>query len=281
MSETQLGGATPLEIRLEDGRSATLTVPAPADPAIGGFAFGVYKAGSTLLQLALLQICGRTGIPIFCPITEGRQAGGIAIEIDPLTAQTKRDFEAAFARKGIVFAGFRDFPHFLKLDVTGRQATLLVRDPRDMLVSQYFSLLFSHVTGPGFEKVSTLRKKHASTPIDEFVIGNAKIARNWFKNYDDNIGGANLLLHRYEDIIFDKARFLTEVCAHLGIDTERHRAVILDVAQAVDERPAEEDPYKHVRRVTPGDHREKLRPETIERLNEIVGPILDQYGYPR
>ena len=32
--------------------------------------------------------------------------------------------------------------------------------------------------------------------------------------------------------------------------------------------PSSEDSYAHMRRVLPGDHREKLKPETINRLTE-------------
>jgi len=41
----------------------------------------------------------------------------------------------------------------------------------------------------------------------------------------------------------------------------------------------EEDIWSHKRKVTPGDHREKLRPETIVRLNEIFAPVFRKLGY--
>lgn len=47
----------------------------------------------------------------------------------------------------------------------------------------------------------------------------------------------------------------------------------------MDRRPAQERPDKHVRRVTPGDHREKLQPATIARLNEAFGDVLERFGY--
>jgi 16S rRNA (cytosine1402-N4)-methyltransferase len=41
----------------------------------------------------------------------------------------------------------------------------------------------------------------------------------------------------------------------------------------------EEDVWSHKRKVTPGDHREKLQSETIRQLDEIFGPVLDKLGY--
>ena len=41
----------------------------------------------------------------------------------------------------------------------------------------------------------------------------------------------------------------------------------------------EEDVWSHKRKVTPGDHREKLQAETIRQLDEIFAPVLEKLGY--
>ena len=41
------------------------------------------------------------------------------------------------------------------------------------------------------------------------------------------------------------------------------------------------DLMEHVRHVTPGDHRNKLKPSTIEQLNRIFADVLDVLGDPR
>ena len=271
------GGEIVITIATQDGRSFPLTIARPGPPSLGGFAFGMYKAGSTMLHSALNHLCRPNAIPLFAPVTDARQAGSVAIESEPLTPATKSALKDVFALKGIVFGGFREYPVFVDIDLTGRPVTLLVRDPRDMLTSQYFSLRFSHVTGKGFEAVANARDRLAQVAIDDFVIQNAGNALRWFDTYGSRLSGANLLLRRYEDIIYEKGRYLAEVCDHLGMAIPRPK--IARVAERLDERPATEDPYKHVRRVTPGDHREKLKPETIERLNTMLAPVLDRYGY--
>ena len=40
-----------------------------------------------------------------------------------------------------------------------------------------------------------------------------------------------------------------------------------------------EDAWPHKRKVTPGDHREKLQPETIRQLDQLFAPVLDKPGY--
>ena len=46
-----------------------------------------------------------------------------------------------------------------------------------------------------------------------------------------------------------------------------------------DIRPVEEDMSKHIRKGTPGDHREKLQKETIAKLNDIFRDTCSFYGY--
>lgn len=268
-----------LRIELEDGRSATVPVPQPGPPPAGGFVFGMYKAGSTMLHSALDNLCNGTGTPTFSIVTETRRVAGIAIEREKLTPDSKQELNEVFSREGIIFSGFREFPTFLDLDLTGRPTVLLVRDPRDMLTSQYFSLKFSHTTGRGNEAVAAARSQLAEVEIDDFVLRNSKNGLRWFSSYERGLVGSNLMLRRYEDIIFDKLRFFGEVCRHLSLDVREQR--LARVAEKFDVRPAQEDPYKHVRQVTPGDHRAKLKPETIEQLNDIFSAVIRRYDYDK
>lgn len=42
---------------------------------------------------------------------------------------------------------------------------------------------------------------------------------------------------------------------------------------------AGEDAARHKRQVPPGDHRRKLRPETIAAMNAVIGEELGRFGY--
>ena len=59
------------------------------------------------------------------------------------------------------------------------------------------------------------------------------------------------------------------------------RPLRAQVAARHDIVPKGENEDQHIRRVRPGDHLDKLRPDTIEQLNEIFAPFLDHYGYGR
>ena len=43
--------------------------------------------------------------------------------------------------------------------------------------------------------------------------------------------------------------------------------------------PNKENIHKHLRKGQPGDYRSKLKPETIEYLDEKFAPILSRFGY--
>ncbi|MEO0343733.1 MAG: hypothetical protein AAF198_09885 [Pseudomonadota bacterium] len=55
--------------------------------------------------------------------------------------------------------------------------------------------------------------------------------------------------------------------------------MIVQVASQFDIRPEFEDPTKHIRKGAHGDHVEKLRPDTITQLNEILKQPYRKFGY--
>jgi hypothetical protein len=85
---------------------------------------------------------------------------------------------------------------------------------------------------------------------------------------------------RYEDLVADPRRELTRVCSFLGIDyveemlTHESGAALIDtgyhdrVAKPVDDKAVSK--WKEI-----------LTPEELALVEEKVGPLLDEYGYPR
>ena len=51
------------------------------------------------------------------------------------------------------------------------------------------------------------------------------------------------------------------------------------IADLHDIQPGAENVGGHIRSVTPGNHTEKLRPDTIDRLNEILKEPAKRLGY--
>lgn len=242
------------------------------------YAFSIHKAGSTLMHKMIAEVCRGAKIPcvsiadtLFCEgFMENDWGGhpGIRQLIGP----------------GRVYYGFRSLPDALlddSLQLKNKRSVLLVRDPRDALVSQYYSFGGKHPSHVKPEKSKSVilqnAKKTEHMTIDEYVLSVAQGHLRRLNSYRTNLDFDNVLLRRYEDIFFDKRKFLGEIFNHFGIEVP---GTVLDkVAARNDVRPEVEDPTKHIRKGTPGDHAEKLRPETIEELNKLFANVCKCYGY--
>ena len=260
--------------RLEtvSGEVVEFELGAPAD-IDSFFVFCLHKSGSTLLNTMLAELCEIAGVPIFEPEVLEFQNGF------PL-GTWKEDIQSLFFERGYCFSGFRFLPPYLKgFDISRFKKVLLVRDPRDMMVSHYFSHKTSHSIPQGKlgSRVQALRDKVEAMEIDEYVLWASKNARAHFNTYQEYIADDKLRVFRYEDVIFEKRRWLRELLEFVGIQIDDQD--VRRIADKHDIRPEVEDERKHVRRVTPGDHQEKLKTETIEELNGCFAEVLDRFGY--
>lgn len=185
---------------------------------------------------------------------------------------------------GRIYYGFRHLPKvFLSesLRLKEKKSVLLVRDPRDAMVSQYFSFggkYISHKT-PDRNKKAFLKRLRSTAhmDIDEYVLHAATLYNERLNAYKDNLNFENVALFKYEDIYYDKGKFLGDIFTHFDIAVAPD--VLKEVAAKNDVRPEVEDVSKHIRQGTPGDHMNKLHPETISKLNEIFSEACAWYGY--
>lgn len=242
------------------------------------FAFSIHKAGSTLMHKMIAEACNRCSIP------------SLSIP-DTLFLEGVKDREwqadegiLDLVEEGRLYYGFRYLPAaFLdpRLGLRQRRSVLLVRDPRDALVSEFFSFGGKHVSHRAPDKnAESFRKDLEATAgldLDEYVIQSARFHLAKLEAYRSALDLSTVMLRRYEDIYFDKHRFLREIFSHLQIAADPD--VIRDVAAANDIRPSMEDLSKHIRKGAPGDHREKLKPETISRLNDVFRVTCRNFGY--
>jgi hypothetical protein len=164
------------------------------------------------------------------------------------------------------------------------KVVLVVRDPRDILVSDYFSIAYSHAIPDGEKKEVYLARREAAlaASIDEHVLQNAERLRCVFQKYKEHLFPVCPGVHvaRYEDMVEDFAPWLDDLLAACGLeinDTMRRQLIANHEAR----RPQGEDIHKHLRKGMPGEHLEKLQPATLERLNSIFELPLSRFNYRR
>jgi hypothetical protein len=249
--------------------------PRPDFESCGIFAFP--KSGSVLVNAIVSDLMAEAGIAVMdwpqIWFTQG------------INSSTVRcDLQQAFPSNGYCFSGFRGIPisFFGAPALTRLRKILIVRDPRDMLVSRYFSTKFSH----GFD--TEKRTSQFSRMIGQIVedtgtdIDKYSLFYSWAVNaeyffYRDIIADPKTLVIKYEDFVYDRSHLASAICSWVGLDISRER--ILFIVEPYDSIPATEQPTKHVRQAHPGDYRRKLNPTTISALNGVLGEFLAKFGY--
>lgn len=233
------------------------------------FIVGLIKSGSTLLNRLMRPLSEAAGFHFNAPANDFRRKG---LEL--------RDAKVTFDPVGQAYGGFRHLPWPLP-DFAANRTVLLVRDPRDALTSLYFSVAYSH--GPPGSTDTTLllrkfearRAKARAMTIDAFVLDEVGAFAALAEKTIDHIPAHRL--YRYEDVVFDKLPWTLDMLDYFGLSVPERR--VAAIVGRNDVRPSEEDPQAHVRRVTPGDHREKLKPQTIAALDHRLAPLLRRFGY--
>ncbi len=250
--------------------------------------FTTHKAGSMVLHRVLRDICEKNNVAYYSP----NQSGAHKMPFDRIF--NGEDFIAA--RNGY-FGPLRFFVPSAAL----ASANIIVhlRDPRDVLTSMFFSYCFMH---PGEIEANTgYRKEVAEAGIDKFVLdmsdenfsrytgdyGTGSPYSRYIGNVQDRyitylreiIGKPNAVVISYEEMVLDFRSWLRKFLAVFELpDTdETYRFVESRHAETV--KPAGEDIWSHKRKVTPGDYKEKLKPETISELNVRFSEVLDALGY--
>lgn len=182
-------------------------------------------------------------------------------------------YKKAFPTTGIVFGPFRGINRSIELP--GRRKIINLRDPRDVLVSDFYSRKYSHemnLTMIGY------REKAASLEIDPYVIANIGKVRDVYAAYSDYIENnrEQALILSYEEMVTDFASWVKKLQSWCGLPPVIKR--IEDVSRDENFR-GRNIKTAHKRRVTPGEHRSVLKPETIDILNRELRDTLLSLNY--
>lgn len=255
----------------KNSQKVLIEVPDPGD-IDSFFVFALQKSGSVMQDKIFEDISLELNIPLISvaksAFHQGAEEGNFKEEICEL-----------FVERGYGFYGFRYFPSYLKNFALSKfKKILLIRDPRDILVSHYFSMKNSHVIPQGEMGIKLLehRKTIQNMDINEYVLDKAQTFRNIFNSYlkiEDDL----LKTFRYEDVVFNKTEWIRDILEFLELDLDPSK--IESIAKKQDIFPTVETPNSHIRKVTPGDYKDKLNLATIQTLNKIFNQTLVKYGY--
>jgi len=157
-------------------------------------------------------------------------------------------------------------------------AVSLIRDPRDILVSRYFSFVHSH----GESKVPEIARRQQENKdrliemgVDEYAVQAVEGVRQDFEmiaRIDEYAVDSTVL--RYEDLLDDFDLFMDGMSRYLILDEPTIEAIYRR------SRPRDtEDINAHRRSGRAGTFAEKLRVETTQLINDKLAGVLDRFGY--
>lgn len=232
-----------------------------------GYAFALPRGGSTLMHALLSGYCSKVSRP-WISINDQAFQQGVA------TREISADANPLLF-KGYLYLGFRHFPTNGFVLPGNVPVIHLIRDPRDMLVSLYFSVKHSHELKN--EKLKSSNRDANEFSIDAFVLQKAGVYLKIFEQYAQNLDTKQLAIYRYEDVIFEKLEWLKSMVDHLGLPYNEEAAV--EVSKKHDIVPDVEDEGSHIRNVRPGNFRSKLEAGTVVKLNEVYSNVLKKYRY--
>jgi len=151
---------------------------------------------------------------------------------------------------------------------------LHLRDPRDVLVSLYFSEAYSNSVFKGvFDLSQSERNEIVNRGIDQYVLDYADTFNSKYSEYQHLLASPDSIFVKYEDLVWDFPFWLREVAKGFAIDNPKFIQRIIKKYKGEFE-VKKENVHAHKQKIIPGDYKEKLTTETIRKLNDIFSDNL-------
>jgi hypothetical protein len=167
------------------------------------------------------------------------------------------------------------FPHLKQIHL------FQLRDPRDILVSEYFSLGWRHRDDAWNEEEKRRRERIQRLTIDQYVMGEAESSKlpllTRYLPLLAEMDKPTTHVVKYETMVGDFPEWLRTVLPLMGLVKEDDIDHLARHYRHEFQPDASDNGHK--RNVSAGDHRNKLEPKTIDVLNERFDPILSALGY--
>lgn len=161
----------------------------------------------------------------------------------------------------------------------------IARDPRDLIISNYFSLKYSH--DPYHPYILEMRNKLNSMSQDDgineiinsFIAGTKETLEGWFKQNSQNIK-----LIKFEDIFGTKQfEVFCELLKHCEIDLPSNQVKLLlekySFKNISGRKQGKEDIKHHYRKGTPGDWKNYFSDEHKYLFKNLSDELLVTCGY--
>ena len=201
--------------------------------------------------------------------------------LDRLSPQEMQQYQHIFKPCGYLYSSFGGMIESIP-NLDDYYVVLVIRDPRDMLTSNYFSIANSHLLPIGENKIESFTKKSSfarSAEIDQYVLAMSDHVQQVYQRYLNLlVKKTNVHITKYEDMIANFPIWLDNLLDYCDLEISYQLKQEL-LNEAYKSRPTKENILSHMRQVTPEDYKRKLQPETIAQLNSFFSNILAEFKY--
>jgi len=231
--------------------------------------FTVHKSASTFVSLFLNAIAQDTN---YTHLNYTNYFRGV--QQNPVEVYKQSEFlSQGFSPKGFIYGPFR-----WNINVPSKESykiLLILRDPRDVLVSHYYSTKYSHVIND--KNQIDRRIKALNEDLDTHVKSETPKFHERFKNYKELLQKPyDTFFLKYKDLIYNPDVSLKSLLAFMNVELKpaTHNYLLEQL-----KLPANENVKNHRRSGKTGQFRKSLKPETIEFLNSKLGKEIDFFGF--
>jgi hypothetical protein len=231
------------------------------------FVFTVHKAASLGVYDVMRRVAKKEGWRLY---SANLKAANL---VEPEAPGDPTFYEQVADKSGLV--GPVRMPVALPERGTEKDRYILhLRDPRDVLVSMFYSWSYSH---PGVN--DAYREQLRERGVNDFALRESAALHEKYAHYvRDFLPLPQTTLLKYEDFVTDRPKWLSAFLGAAGLDPDEgfyKRLARRNPAAKL----RKEDVHAHIRKAEPGDYLDKLDAETIATLNRQWEGLLNALDY--
>ncbi len=264
-----------IERDLLNGRTHTVV----AHPSI--LHFSINKAATQYTRRILLRCACENGL---LPVQMSAYAWHNNFPyLFTLSAEEVKPYLHIFRPEGYLYTVFGGLVEGIP-NLEAYRMVIMVRDPRDVLVSGYYSYAYSHEAPRAKAKMDEFeewREFVQSLTIDEYALEISQNLRERLRKYlAVTAVHPHVCVLKYEEMIGDFPTWLDRLLAYCQLEISTGlRRELLNEAQRTS-RKKKEEIRQHRRQVTPGEYQQKFKPETVDYLDTYLADVLEGFNYP-
>lgn len=199
-----------------------------------------------------------------------------------LSKEEIKPYLKVFQPRGLLYTVFGGMVESIP-DIEKYRPVIMIRDPRDVLVSAYYSYSTSHSVPHAKDKAEEfleLRERISTLSVDDYVkemCSDTEKVMSQYVQLNSTCPSARIM--KYEDMISDFSEWFETLINHCGWTVSAELRAQIEAQAAKARTPSGEDSSRHRRQVLPGDYKRKLQPETITYLNHHLADCLRSFDY--